>query len=412
MSWVSDLPATAAAFISSFGSYQKLRNLFNFLTEAKGKIDTLETGSGDAGITSLKTADDGPGLPYTSAANVWARLVLAADKGVYATAAGALALFDLSTFARTLLDDVDAPAMRTTLGISGGTVGAVYGGGFDGAFDLDGTNAYASYFTKSGSTYTQIRDVRATTFVVAAGVTLLPSQYWIYAETSFVNNGTISNNGGDASGATAGLAVSAVGTISVASVAGQPGRTTSGAGVGPTTGSCIGGNGGSGGAGGAQAGGTSVLTALASTVLALGTDWFRVSSRLLNVNTISSANGGNGGSPGGLILNTGTGTSGAGGAGGSGVRVHARSFQNNGTISANGGAGGNAATTGDAAGGGGGGGGGGVVTVMYDTLVTGTGTVTASGGMAGTGMGTGGTNGSAGSAGKVEVITPSGVTIS
>lgn len=47
----------------------------------------------------------------------FAPLVTSADRAPYYTAPGVAALFDLTTFARSLLDDADAAAARTTLGV-------------------------------------------------------------------------------------------------------------------------------------------------------------------------------------------------------------------------------------------------------------------------------------------------------
>lgn len=48
-----------------------------------------------------------------------AELVTAADKMIYATASNVYATTPLTPFARSLLDDADAPAVRTTLGVEG-----------------------------------------------------------------------------------------------------------------------------------------------------------------------------------------------------------------------------------------------------------------------------------------------------
>lgn len=295
------------------------------------------------------------------------------------------------------------------------TLGAIYGGGADGAFDLDGTNTYASQFTKSGSVYTQIVDVRSTTLQVRNGVTLLPSQFWIYAETTVTvdSGGIIQNNGNAASGGTGGAQKAAAGTLQTIAQSGATGRTTpsnTGA-AGNATTSTIGGASGAGGTGGgANLGGAGgAAGAIAATTQGLGTSIFRTSHRLLATSTLTASGGGCGGGSGGLTLNAGTGASGAGGGGASAIRINARAFTNNGSITCNGGLGGNASVTSDAVAGGGGGGGGGFIGVMTDTY-TSTGTITCLGGNGGTGAGTGAGAGVAGSAGKISIMTTTGTT--
>ncbi len=334
----------------------------------------------------------------------------AADRYAYTTGVDTWAEGTISAFARTLLDDADAAAARTTLGVLQGTLGAIYGGGRDGAFDLDGTNTYAAFFTKSGSTYTQIADVRSTTFRVRVGATLLPSQFWIYAETSFTNEGTIRNNGNNASGGTGGAQIAAAGTLQTNGQAGGAGRTTTNTGaVGSATVLTIGGAGGAGGAGGSAGGAAPTPGAIPSTSQGIGSAFFRMSHRILGSTAISVPGGGCGGSSGGATLNAGTATSGSGGGGASAIRVRARVFVNSGSITCNGGNGSNAAVTVDAVAGGGAGGGGGSVGVECDSY-TNTGTISALGGTPGTGAGAGALTGLAGAASIVEIVTPTGTT--
>ncbi|HLZ09077.1 MAG TPA: hypothetical protein VKT80_10845, partial [Chloroflexota bacterium] len=110
----------------------------------------------------------------------------------------------------------------STCPISGGTTGGGYAWGgsqTDGAITADGSTtirclgAAGTHFTIASS-YLQVTDCNATTFVVNDGVTIFTVGHRIFASTSLTvgggTSGTIRNNGqtggtgGNASGATAG----------------------------------------------------------------------------------------------------------------------------------------------------------------------------------------------------------------
>ena len=119
-------------------------------TDLLGALTQLDTAiSNAAGVDTLgelsNVTDDSAGageVMYSTAAGVWAvdaigassgvqahdagldsiaGLTTAADTMIYTTAADTYATASLTSFARTLLDDADAPTMRTTLGLTIGT---------------------------------------------------------------------------------------------------------------------------------------------------------------------------------------------------------------------------------------------------------------------------------------------------
>jgi hypothetical protein len=101
------------------------------------------TGGTISGITDLAVADGGTGASTAPNARTNLGLVigtdvqafnanlaslsglsLVADKGVYATGVATLAMFDLTAFGRSLVDDADAATARTTLGLGSAATSA------------------------------------------------------------------------------------------------------------------------------------------------------------------------------------------------------------------------------------------------------------------------------------------------
>jgi len=335
------------------------------------------------------------------------------------------------------------------LSVNGSTVSGndVFGSGADGAFALDGTNDYPTYMSKSGSNYTLLKDVFATTFTMSGSATLTTDGYRLFAKTSLSLgasnvikwNGQNGGNGGNAAapvtGGTAGAAgVANTSTNLYGGVAGVIGRTGS---AGDATGGLTGTTGasvsrtfnltahsvssGAGGAGGAdgigQAGGAAGAAGAAGSLTSTASvrpysaafgvrmyDELPGSSLayLTYQNGVGSAGSGGSGNS-GCIGATGGPAGGSGGSGSSGgtIVICARIITNAGSITATGGTGGNGGNGADGlggafcgggghgAGGGGGGGGatggpGGIIMMIYSSL-SGAGTITAAGGAGGSG---------------------------
>lgn len=162
----------------------------------------------------------------------------------------------------------------SVLSVNGSTIAGndVFGSGVDGAFALDGTNTYATYFSKSGSTYTQLMDVFATTVTLSSSAILITNGYRLFCKTSLTvgsgcvikwngnnggngSNGTFSNTstgGAGGAGGSAGTALTSAGLYG--SLAGLAGSSGGSGGNGVSSGGGYGGgNGGSGSNGAAIA---------------------------------------------------------------------------------------------------------------------------------------------------------------
>jgi hypothetical protein len=80
-----------------------------------------------------------------------AGLTSAADKGIQFTGSGTAGLFDLTAFAKTLLDDANAPAALTTLGAQASLTVTSNGNGLAIGITISGTTYYFQWGRKTAS---------------------------------------------------------------------------------------------------------------------------------------------------------------------------------------------------------------------------------------------------------------------
>jgi hypothetical protein len=259
-----------------------------------------------------------------------------------------------------------------------------WGSGIDGSLTTVGT-------------YTQTYSLNLSSLTIPSGTIFKPNGYptFVSGTTTINAGGSYNDNGLDASGITAGTALTQRNPLDGRSGGGGNGRNTSGVGnnggaasAARTSRNSLGVLGKGGPGGDALPGfGQSLGGSSAGTQLIQFQNW----PTTIFPSTAGGWTGGAGGGGGSTLLNTGTATSGAGGSGGGIVWLVTKFLINNGTISCNGGNGSNAVSTGDAVAGGGGGGQGGFITLTTSTPSASCGVVTSNGGSGGTGAGGGGT---------------------
>lgn len=301
----------------------------------------------------------------------------------------------------------------------GGATGNAYsffGDGSSGACVLDGTTPCAG-MTPSANVYSMPGDMNFTTLTVNAGVTLRTNGSVVHVQGALVDNGTIMNDGADASGAThgaggggnwAGVGTNggdgAVNAGTATSGGGAPhaitlftqGKAHAGCGLAaPGANGATGQGGGGGDSSGGCAGDGGVI---GWTLSAQPPRDILLLMQAHGIGDSSALYGGTGG--GGGRTDGNPGIAGGGGGGGGWCVVAAKSISGTGAIHSRGGRGANGGS--GVASGGGGGGGGVVVIVTNSTLPIGV-AYDATGGFGGLGVG-GGVGGGRGGDGIVEVF--------
>lgn len=167
---------TAASVLTTLGISAFAQTILDDASASAART-TLGAQAQDGDLDALAALSGTNTIYYRSAANTWtavtiggnltfasgvldgvasaldatldaiASVVTAADKAIYFTGVDVAAAYDLTAFARTLLDDADAATMRSTLGLAIGTNVLAYEAGLQSIAGLATASNKGIYFT-------------------------------------------------------------------------------------------------------------------------------------------------------------------------------------------------------------------------------------------------------------------------
>lgn len=195
---------------SLIGSWQELAHPTANVSSINGQTGTVTLGYADVGAAASDHNHSGVYQPLDGELTAIAGLTSAADKGVYFTGSGTAGLFDISTFTRTYTGAANAGAFRTAVGLAIGSDVQAFDAELAAIAGLTSAANKGIYFTGAGTAATFDLSSFARTFLDDADAATVRSTLGAAASTdapaivcvSPTSNSTWNGNSGTYTSAT------------------------------------------------------------------------------------------------------------------------------------------------------------------------------------------------------------------